>query len=63
MARQIERIEVLRLSPKEQQQWREALVRADKIREQLLRSRGGRPFRPVSEDIAAIREERDDELP
>ena len=64
MARETEhRIHVEPMTLEERQQLRAALERADRIREQLLWARGGRRFPPASEDIAAIREERERELP
>jgi hypothetical protein len=51
------------MTAEEQQRMREALARADILWRQLLAERGGQPFGPVSEDIAAARAEWECEQP
>ncbi len=59
MARQVDRLEIPPMTSERAERMRAALEQADRIRERLLRLNGGKPFSPVSEDIAAIREERE----
>ncbi len=62
MARQVDRIEIPPMTPERAERMRAALERADEFRKNLLEKRSAQRFRPVSEDIAAIREEREREL-
>src|SRR5215216_5561782 len=61
MARQDERIVVHPMTVDERTRLQEALTRAKTFREELRAERDGRPFHPVSRDIAAIREGCDEE--
>jgi hypothetical protein len=58
MARQVERITATPRTPEQRRQMHDALERIVRLREALLADRGGRPFGSVSDDFAAIREER-----
>jgi hypothetical protein len=63
MARQVERITVTPLTPDQRRQMHDTLERIVRLREALLADRGGRPFGSVSDDLAAIRDERERQLP
>lgn len=51
------------MTDEEQARAWEALRELDRFREKLLEERGGKPFRPVEDDIREMREERTRELP
>ena len=62
MARQVERITVIPLTPEQRRQMHDTLERIVRLREALLADRGGRPFGSINDDLTAIREERERQL-
>jgi hypothetical protein len=61
MVRKAARIEISPMTEERRRQLREALDAAREFSDQLLAKRGGRLFGPVSDDLAAIREGRDED--
>lgn len=51
------------MTDEEQARAWKVLRELDRFREKLLKERGGKPFRPVEDDIREMREERTRELP
>ena len=51
------------MTPEERERMHRTLERIKLLRAALLADRGGRPFGSITDDLAAIREERERELP